>query len=84
MPVWTLIVWLSIGVGAGLLARKFMGGESPGGLLGDLVLGILGSILGGYALALAGLGGTGGIVGSFVVAVLGAMLLLWIARKLKS
>ncbi len=82
MPVWTLIVWLLIGVGAGLVARNFMGGKSPGGLLGDLVLGILGSIVGGYLLALAGLGGSGGIVASFVVAVIGAMLLLWIVRKL--
>jgi uncharacterized membrane protein YeaQ/YmgE (transglycosylase-associated protein family) len=41
MPVWALIVWLIIGAAAGFVAQKLMGGKSPGGLLGDLVLGIL-------------------------------------------
>ncbi len=83
MPLWTLLVWLAIGAGAGFLAQKMMGGQSPGGLLGDLVLGILGAVAGGYALALVGLGGTGGMIGTFVVALLGAMALIWIVRKIK-
>lgn len=83
MPLWTLLVWLVIGAGAGFVAQKIMGGQSPGGLLGDLVLGILGAVGGGYALALVGLGGTGGIIGTFVVALVGAMALIWIVRKVK-
>ena len=83
MPLWTLLVWLAIGAGAGFLAQKIMGGQSPGGLLGDLVLGILGAVAGGYALALVGLGGTGGMIGTFAVALLGAMALIWIVRKIK-
>jgi uncharacterized membrane protein YeaQ/YmgE (transglycosylase-associated protein family) len=83
MALWTLLVWLGIGALAGMLAGKLMGGTTPFGLVGDIILGIVGGVLGGYILALLGFSGSGGIIGSFVVAVLGAMLLLWSARKIK-
>ncbi|MCB1876123.1 MAG: GlsB/YeaQ/YmgE family stress response membrane protein [Chromatiales bacterium] len=82
MPVWTLLVWLAIGAGAGFVAQKIMGGQSPGGLLGDLVLGIIGALVGGYGLSLLGIAGNGGIIATFIVAVVGAMALIWIVRKL--
>lgn len=84
MPIWALIVWLLIGGAAGYLAQRIMGGQSPGGLLGDLVLGILGAILGGYGLSLLGIAGNGGLISTFVVALVGALALIWIVRKLKS
>ena len=83
MALWTLLVWLTIGAVAGLLARNIMGGTSPFGMVGDVILGIVGGVLGGYIVALAGVPGTGGIIGSMVVALLGAMLIIWGARKIK-
>ena len=83
MPVWSLIVWLVIGGAAGFLAQRIMGGKSPGGLLGDLVLGILGAILGGYGLSLLGISGNGGLVATFVVALVGALALIWLVRQFK-
>ena len=83
MPVWALIVWLVLGAGAGFVAQKIMGGQSPGGLLGDLVLGILGALIGGYGLSLLGISGNGGLVATFVVAVVGAMALIWVVRQIK-
>lgn len=83
MPVWALIVWLIIGAAAGFIARKILGGQSPGGLLGDLVLGILGAIVGGYGLSLLGIAGNGGLVATFIVALVGALFLVWIARQFK-
>jgi uncharacterized membrane protein YeaQ/YmgE (transglycosylase-associated protein family) len=84
MPIWALFVWLVIGAAAGYLAQRIMGGQSPGGLLGDLVLGILGAIVGGYGLSLLGIAGNGGLVSTFVVALVGALALIWVVRKLKS
>lgn len=87
MPLWTLIVWLLIGVVAGFVARKIMGGTSSGGLLGDLVMGIVGALVGGYGVSLvlpANMqGAVGGLIGTIVVATLGAMLLIWIVRQFK-
>jgi len=84
MALWTLLVWLAVGAVAGILARNIMGGTSPFGMIGDVILGIVGGVLGGYIVALLGVAGTGGIIGSIVVALLGALLILWGARKIKS
>lgn len=68
----------------GFAAGKITGDTSPGGLSRYLLLGILGSVLGGYLLSLAGVSGTGGIIGTFVVALLGALLFIWIIRKFRA
>ena len=83
MALWTLLVWLAVGAVAGIVARNIMGGTSPFGTIGDIILGMVGAVVGGYIVALIGFGGTGGIIGSIVVAVLGAMLIIWGARKIK-
>ena len=84
MALWTLLVWVAIGAVAGILARNIMGGTSPFGTVGDVILGMVGAVLGGYIVALLGAAGTGGIIGTFVVAVLGALLIIWGARKIKA
>ena len=83
MPLWILLVWLSIGAAAGILAQRTMGGKSTLGLMGDLVLGLVGALAGGYGLALAGLSGNGGMVATFVVALIGALALIWVGRQFK-
>lgn len=84
MPLWTILVWLVIGGLAGFSAQKIMGGSPANGLFGDIVLGILGAVIGGYGLSLLGITGNGGIIATFVVAIIGAMALIWIVRKLKA
>lgn len=83
MPFWALIVWLVIGGAAGILAGKFMGQNRPFGLIGDIGLGVVGSVIGGYLLALMGMG-SDGMVGTFITAFIGALILIWIVRKIKS
>lgn len=84
MALWVLLVWLAIGAIAGLLARKIMGGTSPFGIIGDIILGIAGGVVGGYLMALVGLGNTaGGLIATIVAATLGAVVIVWSTRFLK-
>ncbi len=76
-----LIYWIVVGLIAGWLAGKVMKGRGYG-LVVDIVLGILGGIVGGFVFSLLGLH-AGTTLGQIVVAFVGAVILVWIARKLK-
>jgi len=65
-----------------VFSGNLMGAKRPYGVIGDVVLGILGSFVGGYILALLG-SGTGGLIGTFITAFLGALILIWVVRKIK-
>jgi uncharacterized membrane protein YeaQ/YmgE (transglycosylase-associated protein family) len=66
---------------AGFLAKYVVPGEGPGGVLGDLVVGVVGALLGGWIFGLFGHAGVTGInIYSIVVALVGAVVLLFIAR----
>ena len=71
---------LAIGAVAGWLAGKFTKGKGFG-LFGDIVVGILGAVIGGFVFDLVGLDATG-IVGRIVVATVGAVLLLAMVRMI--
>ena len=76
------LVWqIVIGILAGFLAGKIMRGRGYG-LLIDLLLGIVGSMLGGMVFGLLGLYSSG-IVGQLVVATVGAVLLIVVVRSLR-
>jgi uncharacterized membrane protein YeaQ/YmgE (transglycosylase-associated protein family) len=75
-----LIYRIIIGIVAGWLAGKIMRGRGFG-LLGDLVIGIVGAVLGGFVFGLLGIGSYN-VLGSLVVATFGAVLLLYIVRRL--
>jgi uncharacterized membrane protein YeaQ/YmgE (transglycosylase-associated protein family) len=86
MPAWSLFVWLAIGAVAGLTARRFIGGTPPFGTIGDIILGIAGGVVGGYGLALLGIGGggtVGGLILTCVAALLGALLLVGLSNRIK-
>jgi uncharacterized membrane protein YeaQ/YmgE (transglycosylase-associated protein family) len=76
------LIWLLVvGLIAGWLAGKIMKGSGYG-LVGDLVVGVLGAVLGGWLFGLLGLGAWG-LLGSIVVATVGALLLLYVVRMVK-
>ena len=53
-------------------------------MIGDIILGLAGGVVGGYILALSGLGNTtGGLIGTIIAAVVGATVLVWSTRFLK-
>ena len=69
------IVWfLLIGLAAGWLASQVMKGGSSS-LVTDLIMGVIGSILGGFLFGAIGLAATG-LIGSLVTATVGAIVLI--------
>ena len=69
------IVWfLLIGLAAGWLASQIMKGGGSG-LVTDLIMGVIGSILGGFLFNAIGLAATG-LIGSLVTATVGAIVLI--------
>jgi uncharacterized membrane protein YeaQ/YmgE (transglycosylase-associated protein family) len=76
---WHVIGWLLIGALIGWLASKIMRGK--GGLLRNIIVGIAGSVLGGWLASWAGIGsGNVWSVGGFLIAVGGACLLIFVSR----
>jgi len=77
-----LIWWIIVGLIAGWLAGKIMKGKGYGAVM-DTILGMIGAIVGGLILRLLGFYSSGGLISSILVATLGAVVLVWIAHKLK-
>jgi uncharacterized membrane protein YeaQ/YmgE (transglycosylase-associated protein family) len=77
-----LIWWIIVGLIAGWLAGKIMKGSGFGPLV-DILLGMVGAIVGGMILRILGFYSSGGLISSILVATLGAVLLVWLAHKLK-
>ena len=78
----TLIWFLLIGAAAGWIAGQLMKGRGFG-LLGNIVVGIVGAVLGGYLFGMLGISLGGGLAGSLVTAVLGAVVLLFLVGLIK-
>ena len=84
-----ILSWILFGAIAGWVASLLTGRNKRMGCLGNIIIGILGAMLGGFVVEL--FGGRGDITGfnwpSFGVAVLGAVILLsvtgWYARQEK-
>ncbi len=77
-----LILFLLMGRIGGFIARALMPGPDPMGWLGTMVLGVIGSFVGGTLAALL-FGGTldfsaAGLVGSII----GAFIALWLYRMM--
>lgn len=76
-----ILSWLVLGLVAGWLAGQFMRGGGYG-LIGDIVLGIIGAIIGGFLTGLV-LGRdmiSGFNIESLVVAFIGAIVLIAVSR----
>ena len=76
--LWFCLVGLVAGWLAGVLVK---GGGF--GLVGDLVVGVLGALLGGWLFTRLGIWPSGGLLGAIIVATIGAVILLVILRMIK-
>jgi uncharacterized membrane protein YeaQ/YmgE (transglycosylase-associated protein family) len=74
----SLLGWIVIGIIAGWLTGKLMRGAGYG-ILMDLILGLIGAVIGGWIFGLLGISSYG-FVGSLAAATVGAVVLVAIAR----
>ncbi len=75
-----IIAWIVLGLIAGWLAGQFMKGGGYG-VVGDIVLGIIGAVVGGFlASTLLGLDVNGFNIMSILIAFVGACIVIGIAR----
>ena len=75
------LLWeIVIGILAGFLAGKIMRGRGYGVLI-DLLLGLVGSVVGGFVFGLLGIYASS-LIGTLVVATVGAVILVWLVRRL--
>jgi uncharacterized membrane protein YeaQ/YmgE (transglycosylase-associated protein family) len=80
----SVLGWILLGLIAGFIASKIVNREGQGFLL-DIVLGIVGAVVGGFLFSAIGATGiTGFNLYSMFVAVVGATLLLWIYHAFAS
>jgi uncharacterized membrane protein YeaQ/YmgE (transglycosylase-associated protein family) len=80
-----ILSWIIVGLIAGWLAGELMRG-SGFGVVGDIIIGIVGALLGGFlASALFGVGNplSGINVGTILVAFLGSVVLIAILRLVR-
>ncbi|KAF0849088.1 GlsB/YeaQ/YmgE family stress response membrane protein [Nocardia caishijiensis] len=74
-----IIGWIIIGGLAGWIASKFMKTDAQQGILLNIVVGIVGGLLGGFILKLFGVDVEGaGWIFSFITCLAGACLLLFL------
>ena len=78
------LVWIVLGLIAGVIAKFLMPGRDPGGFIVTIILGIVGALVGGFISTKLGYGDVTGLnLPSIVIAVLGSLLLLIIYRVVK-
>ena len=77
-----ILIWIVFGALVGWVASMVM--ETGGGLIWDVVVGIVGAVIGGFIMSLLGQSGVGGFnLYSFAVALLGACVLIAIVRAVR-
>ena len=72
-----MIWWICVGLVAGWATGKILKGSGYGALA-DIVIGILGAIVGGFVMRAIGFSGSGGFFYTVCVAVLGAVILVYL------
>lgn len=79
MSLINIILWILFGALAGFLAGRIM--KSERGFIGNVILGVIGSFVGGWVSSLIGIDASGAFsLGSLLIAVGGACLVIFVAR----
>lgn len=79
-----IIVWVIFGGLAGWIGSMIMNTDGQQGIILNIIVGIIGALLGGFIMSLLDMGGVSGFnLYSFAVAVLGAVVLLYIVKLVR-
>lgn len=79
-----IILWIIFGGLAGWAASVIMKTNSGQGTAMDIVMGIVGAVVGGFLMGLVGQSGVNGFnLYSFIVAVIGAVVVIYFGRMLR-
>ncbi len=77
-----IIAWIVLGLIAGFIASKIVN-HTGSGIIMDVVLGVVGALVGGFLFSIFGATGvTGFNIYSMIVAIVGAVVVLWIYHAL--
>ena len=78
-----LLLWLVFGGIVGWIASMVMGTDAQQGIIMNIVVGIVGAMLGGWLMSLFGQPGTSGFnLYSLFVALIGSVVLLWLYKAI--
>lgn len=81
MDLMSLLIFLALGAATGWLAGFLLDGGGFG-LLGNILIGVVGGVVGGYVFRVLAIA-AGGLIGSMVTAVIGALALLFLFKHFK-
>jgi uncharacterized membrane protein YeaQ/YmgE (transglycosylase-associated protein family) len=74
-----ILLWIVLGAAAGWIASMIMGSDAQMGAVANIIVGILGALVGGFLFNLVGLAGdTGFNLWTLLVAIVGAVVLLFL------
>lgn len=77
-----ILAWIFFGLIAGILAKWIMPGRDGGGFIMTVVLGIAGSVVGGFISTKLGIGSVNGFnLPSMGISIVGALVLLFVYRQ---
>jgi uncharacterized membrane protein YeaQ/YmgE (transglycosylase-associated protein family) len=79
----SLLLWfILVGLVAGWVAGHLVKGGGFG-VLGDVMVGVIGAVIGGFLFRAIGVSNVNGLLGSLFVAIIGAVVLLLVLRQFK-
>lgn len=80
-PTYGIVMWIVIGALAGWIGSKIMGTDARQGGLANIIVGIVGAVIGGFltGMLFGDARGNNGMIASFFVALLGScvVIALW-------
>ena len=78
-----VLLWIVLGALAGWIASMIMGTDARQGAVMNIVVGIIGAVIGGFIMNLFGASGASGFnLYSLIVAIIGSVVLLWIYKAI--